>query len=322
MDLSLVPPLGRMFLVAIWLETLLCVLFAACMWVLTSRRKKVHGLLFISTAILFAMSTVHVALSLVQLLQAFVDPTVLATPRGSDIYWINEANPIYSAKNMLYNFSVFAQDFLLIWRLYMVWGQNWKICVLPMFFEAIHISAILVAAVLLTKPGVDVFSRAVQGWGLAGWALDVFVNTSVTSAIAYKLWLANKNLADHFAKRSGYLTAMFTVLESGAIFAGATIVLFSLDAAGSVAGNVGISPVAQLATMTPLLIIVRVGLAKTVTRQDTSLGTGSLVTTRASSRRIEVNVSQSAAVTHDYPLKEFNTSKSVVSLGDAGVTKH
>ncbi|KDQ58929.1 hypothetical protein JAAARDRAFT_647424 [Jaapia argillacea MUCL 33604] len=315
MDLSLVPPLGRMFLVAIWLETLLyganCVLFAACMWVLESGRQEVHRLLFISTSLLFAMSSAHIALSLVQLLQAFGDPAVLATPRGSDVYWINEANPIYSAKNMVYCFSVFAQDILLIWRLYMVWGQSWKVCILPVVFEIVHIVAILTAATLLTRPGVDVFGRAVQAWGLSGWALDVLVNTGVTCAIAYKLWLVNKNLPDPV-----YLTAMFTVLESGAIFAGATIILFCLDAAGSVAGNVGISPIAQLATTTPLLIVVRLNLAKTVSKHSSA--EDSLLTTRASSGRIEFDVPHSESttqVTHDHSL-ELDTAQSVVSLGD------
>ncbi|KAH7928994.1 hypothetical protein BV22DRAFT_1126074 [Leucogyrophana mollusca] len=310
------PPLGRMSLIAIWFETLLyganVILFVTCLWVLTSHVQKISIPLLASTLLLFSLCTAHVSLSLVQVLQAYTDLEVMAAG-GPDLYFAVESNAIYSAKNMLYNFAVFSQDILLIWRLYMVWARNWKICIVPIIMECIHIGTILVAAVLLTEPATDVFSHSVQAWGLSGWAMDVAVNTLVTFGIAYRLWCAEKQSVNTNGKQASYKTAMFTVLESGAIFATATIILFALDVSGNVAGNVGISPVSQLAATTPMLIIARVGVlsaAKRVHDSNSHPSRGSTVTaprTSRPSKRIEVSIQHD--VDRVYPLKDFNPEK-------------
>ncbi|KIJ64877.1 hypothetical protein HYDPIDRAFT_28231 [Hydnomerulius pinastri MD-312] len=311
MDAAL-PPLGRMSLIAIWIETLFyganVILFVTCLWVLLSRVHKINIPLLASTVLLFSMCSAHVALSLVQLLQGFTNPAITSQPSGTDMYFAIESDPVYSAKNMLYNFAVFSQDILLIWRLYMVWGRNWKVCIVPIIMECIHIGTILVAAVLLTMPSTNVFSTAVQAWGLTGWGMDVAVNSLVTFGIAYRLWLADREMASA-SSAGGYKTAMFTVLESGALFATATIVLFALDASGNVAGNVGISPVSQLAATTPMLIIARVGVLSTAKNHGDSSVSHSSFAARVSrpsmaTRKIEVSIQRTEDVENVYPLKD------------------
>lgn len=77
-------------------------------------------------------------------------------------------------------------------------------------------------------------------------SLDLLFNTCVTSGIAYRLWLAGRDVSDS-ADRNVYKSAMFTIIESGALMASCTVVMFALDIAGSPAGLIGVSVSCQIA---------------------------------------------------------------------------
>jgi hypothetical protein len=56
---------------------------------------------------------------------------------------------------------------------------------------------------------------------------------------------------------------MFTVIESGALVASCTLIMFVLDMTGSPSGFMAFNVAIQIATTTPLLIITRLGLGLT-----------------------------------------------------------
>lgn len=62
--------------------------------------------LFISTILLFALSTAHIGLSLRQLLEAFTDPAVALVPHGADIYFVTQSNPLALAQYVVYSTNV------------------------------------------------------------------------------------------------------------------------------------------------------------------------------------------------------------------------
>jgi hypothetical protein len=103
--------------------------------------------------------------------------------------------------------------------------------------------AIVALAMLAYQP---LFSHGVQAFGKASWSLDLLFNTCVTSGIAYRLWRAGRDVSD-YTGRNVYKSAMFTIIESGALIASCTVVMFALDIAGSPAGLIGVSVSCQVA---------------------------------------------------------------------------
>ncbi|KAH7907401.1 hypothetical protein BJ138DRAFT_1129193 [Hygrophoropsis aurantiaca] len=258
------PSLGRMSLTALWLESIVyginCVLFGGCLYVLSIRRKT-HRILLVSSVFHIFISTAHAILSLIQLLKAFSDNSIVLQPHGSDMY-LSLPNAIMISNLVLYVSNVFVQDLLLIWKLFVVWGHCWKLIILPLIVEVAHIACAVLSIAFIAQPGAHLFSPNVQAFGKASWSLDLLLNTTVTAGIAYRLWTADRQthaIDDHHP----YKATMLAVIESGALIATCTIVMFALDIAGSPAGLVAVNVAVQLATTTPLLIIVRLGLGLT-----------------------------------------------------------
>ena len=145
------------------------------------------------------------------------------------------------------------------------------------------LKAIMFICTIAYSMGKSLDSPIVGRTGMASWSLDLCVNTLGTSAIAARLWWVGRQTASlKPGNRNSYLSIAFIILESGAMFAAATFILVILyvhtpTALGAVAG---INVVMQLAvrghlslffdiqgltrllsqTLSPLLIIVRVGL--------------------------------------------------------------
>lgn len=137
-----------------------------------------------------------------------------------------------------------------------------------------------------TYIGAGYSGERVRATSVTGWVMDLIVNVGVTCAIAYKLWRAGQESASISSRtgrggRSAYMGVLFIVVESGAMFAAATftIVVLYLNTPTELPAIMGISVVVQFAvsrlsrcgalgggltsvrqTMTPLLIVVRVGM--------------------------------------------------------------
>ncbi|KZV85697.1 hypothetical protein EXIGLDRAFT_725559 [Exidia glandulosa HHB12029] len=261
-----IPPLGRMYLEAIWMETLFygfnCILFPVGVYILTTR-KTTHGVLIATITVLFALATVHVGLSLAALHQAFASSDVLAVPHGPDLYFAAISKPLPVAKSLIYSTAVGIQDLLLIWRMYVVWDHRLVIVIVPLVLQAVQIASAYTATILLTRPHASLFGGALQAWGLTGWSLDITINTAVTLAIAGRLWWIERKVAPAYSRRRSYRSSIYTVIESGGIFALATLILFIMDVCQLEAAFVGVDPIMQLAVLTPLLLTVRVGLGIT-----------------------------------------------------------
>ncbi|PBK68863.1 uncharacterized protein ARMOST_01953 [Armillaria ostoyae] len=256
------PRLDKNALIGIWIETCLwgmnAIIFIGAMFVLI-RKHHSPRLLAITSIALFLFATAHVALSLRELLEAFIDVPQPADPTYAILYWSINSRGIAVAKTVLYDTSVFLQDLILIWRLYVVWGYNWKVAVLPIIVELAHMGTAYAATGLLAQPSTDINSPKIKHIGPVGWSLDLVVNVCVTAAIAFRLWFMGRKVGGH-SHTNRYLSTILTIVESGAIFAAVTLVMLILYVRGSVLALNGIDISTQLAVMTPLLIIARVGL--------------------------------------------------------------
>lgn len=265
--------LDKMYLISIWVESVLwsmnCIFFVAATWITFRKRGSYVWMLGVTSIVLFAFVTIHVAASLRQLLEAFI--YIPASPPGDNsyLYWNDAAAPIAVLKYVLYDLNLFLQDIILIWRLYVVWNRDWKICVLPAVVELVHMSVVFCVTYYVSQPTADIFTQRVEDLGQSGWALDLVVNISVTFVIIGRLWYMGKRVAAagvrirQRRRLNVYLPSIFTLIESGALNTLATVLLLGLYVSNSPFTLPAMNIAIQLAAMSPLLIIVRVGLGLT-----------------------------------------------------------
>ncbi|KAH0827487.1 hypothetical protein J3R83DRAFT_4196 [Lanmaoa asiatica] len=216
--------------------------------------------IFAAAIVQFSLSTAHVIITLVKLLQAFtygVDPNV---------YY---SNPGASKASMVglyvYVINTFVQELLLIWRLYGLWGRKFRVCVVPLIFWAAHVGTGIIAVysfIPTTVTGNNLVTFALTGWGL-----ETATNLTANFGIAYRLWNAERRTAPLGAQRHfNYQSTMLLIVECGALITTCTVVMFGLYASGYESGLAVVGIAAQIATVSPLLIVVRMGLAQAQSR--------------------------------------------------------
>ncbi|KAG2743179.1 hypothetical protein P692DRAFT_20785286 [Suillus brevipes Sb2] len=273
-------------------------LFSACVRAISFRtRSPAHKLLLFATSFQFAMATAHVILVFVQAMIAFTNPTIAATPDGANLYYATTGgNHIFLASQSVFVVNSFAQELLLIWRLYVVWNQNIKVCILPLIMWIAHCTTASIAVVLLAPKNSSIFSETARAFALCGWSLEMILNVTVTAGIVYHIWRTGRRTAamtSYFMYRS----TIMMIVESGALVPACTCTLFCLWVVGNIAGTVGINIAVQVATMTPLLIIVRTGLG----RSHPNLGS-SARPPPSHSRSLEVDALRSQIKASDYSM--------------------
>ncbi|KAI9573381.1 hypothetical protein HD554DRAFT_863158 [Boletus coccyginus] len=261
------PPMDKLSMIGIWVETVLygvnCVMYALCMLVLLRGGKvpTLRWVLVVTSTMLIVLATVHVGVSLQQLLKAFIyaPPDI---PDYSTTYWVSGNESTLSLlKYNTYETLVFTQDFIIIWRLYVVFLYDWRVILFPMILEAASIGTAYSATAITGNPDVGLYDSVVPGLIISAGVLDATLNVSVTMAIAVRLWWMGRTTASLMSTPTNrYVLSIYIVVESGAIFAGVNIVSLVLYASRNPASSVGFTVASQLATLTPLLIVVQAGL--------------------------------------------------------------
>ncbi|THH26437.1 hypothetical protein EUX98_g7751 [Antrodiella citrinella] len=318
-----IPPLDKMFLIGIWVETVLygmnILVYATAVFVLVRRLDGATDLssrmLLAVSTLAFALSTAYIAVTVRQLLEAFI----YSPPGTASLYFANESARLPQAK----------LDLILIWRLWVLYGQKNYVIIVPLILEALRLGSSITAMVRGGEPGVPIFDPLIHNMGLVDWITDLVLNVGVTCCIAGRLWWMGRKVAGVTVSGNGsggsenrYTRIIFTIIESGSLFAVATLVTVSLYLRGNVATVVAIDSITQLATITPLLILVRVGLGLThgVRRggsaggvATTALGTNHGVTSAGSgmtfARAMTINVSkvhESDSMGDVYPLSSLH----------------
>jgi hypothetical protein len=90
------------------------------------------------------------------------------------------------------------------------------------------------------------FSHIALALGKASCAFYLALTISVTSGIAYRLWRAGRDVSDLTGSNS-YKAAIYTIIESGAIYTISIVVLCGLYQSGSEAGIFAINAATQIA---------------------------------------------------------------------------
>ncbi|KAF8889042.1 hypothetical protein BD779DRAFT_1672005 [Infundibulicybe gibba] len=219
------------------------VLFAGCLYVSLGkqrgRRRPINKFLFTVTIVLFILITSHWIIQILRLLDAFI----YGVDGEPDKYYGYGANPKNVAKTALYVAQTVVGDCTMIYRLYVVWGRNWKIIVIPS-----------ILTVGLTGAGAGV----VYAFSLIVFATTLTTNVIVTTLISYRVWSIHRQVATtaqqritpviHVIMDSALIYTFFLVLTHAGYLAKNVYQFIALDMA---------SPAIGIAFS---LIIVRVGL--------------------------------------------------------------
>ncbi|KAJ4496685.1 hypothetical protein C8R41DRAFT_902019 [Lentinula lateritia] len=271
---AIVTPFDKMFLTSIWIETLLyglnCAVFGTAMYVLIRKQSRNSNWFLIPVSVfLFSLSTGYVAVSFRQLLNAFI----FAPPGGASAYFKIQTNPLAVTKLILYSTNVTAQNLFLIWRLWGVWNRRWWVVVLPLAMEIVHTVSefIAIGEGAVPRPNQRVkgdFILIIRQLSIVNWCMDLAINICVTAAIAFRLWQMARTVGPSMPGHRQFLGIMRMILESGLLFATATLITVSIYLSGSLDTVNAIDGIVQFATITPLLIIVRVGLGLTAGQQS------------------------------------------------------
>ncbi|KAF5324325.1 hypothetical protein D9619_011082 [Psilocybe cf. subviscida] len=258
-------------LVGNWCNTLLygitVITYLLCMHLLIlrrdERRQTATWILSGTSTIQFILATINVAAALQALIDGFIHTENL--PRGAYNYWINPAIKPQVISNVAYITNSVVGDLVLIWRLYMVWGKNVYVCVLPVMLTCCTAEGTVTGYV--TESKIAAISSNLQpstlfeilDWEILFRCLSIAPQLISTSLIAGMIvWHARRNPV----AKSRYVPLIVIIGVSGAIYTISAIVLLAFIVLKTEAGEILAQMITQITTIVPTLVIIRVELTR------------------------------------------------------------
>ncbi|KAL0068588.1 hypothetical protein AAF712_004303 [Marasmius tenuissimus] len=183
-------PLDVAGVISVWFQTLLYGIYT-CLFLtstyMTLRKKMLHTvpakIFFVATIVAHMSLT---AINLYRLLQGYVYQrgTVGPTDYFNDLgRWDNVAH------NALNALQTWMGDSLIIYRCYLVWGNNIYVILLPTILLIVSIVSNSVALYLFTKvPLGTIFGPSLVHWMNTIYATAFSQNALTTGLIAYRIW--------------------------------------------------------------------------------------------------------------------------------------
>ncbi|KIP08922.1 hypothetical protein PHLGIDRAFT_103546 [Phlebiopsis gigantea 11061_1 CR5-6] len=260
-------PLDKAYLSAIWLETLFYgmnfVLYGACLTMLTIRRRtpKVNKLLVAIATVMFAFSTAHVSLGFQRLIEGFI--VLRDKPGGPGAFFSDVSIPANVVKVGIHTVNSIIGDSVVVWRCWLVWSRDWKMCVVPILL--VIASAICGFAQTVyfarAKKLHSAFAHILQVWNGSLFSISLATNVTVSLLIALRVWYMFRDGGGSTSFR--YWRVLVIIIESGMVYSVALVCEITLYFLKSNAFYIVYDPIAQLTAITPTLIIILAALQLT-----------------------------------------------------------
>ncbi|KAG1844823.1 hypothetical protein DFJ58DRAFT_894365 [Suillus subalutaceus] len=166
--------------------------------------------------------------------------------------------------DFLISFTDLVGDLVLVYRCWMLWGQNYYVVILPLLsafggfaciMEVLHL-------VIVTDPTAPAPPAAIVPLGLAGYILPLATNIIVTTLIVYRIWMSSRIVKESpvvIGQGASY-RAMMLIIESGALYLFIQFVFVVLFSMQHPAQGIVAVIATQIYGIAPTLIIIRVGL--------------------------------------------------------------
>ncbi|KAK0203235.1 hypothetical protein DFS33DRAFT_971451 [Desarmillaria ectypa] len=229
-------------------------LYATSIWVLATNcisKTRIYLGCLITT--LYILCTIQIAVSWIELRTALVYGTSIQSRYGliSASLSLEVARVVASALNIL------VADCTIIWRCWVVWGQNWKIVALPIIFVVggIFCGIKLVIHQYTVSAGDDVVTK----WAVATIAMTLGTNVLCTTLIITRIVRVTRRQRSMFGTGlRTYRGAIEILVESAALYSIGYLLLmifYPLSSNGYMFAQALVYPIAGIA---PTLIIARV----------------------------------------------------------------
>ncbi|KAI3621025.1 hypothetical protein WG66_013373 [Moniliophthora roreri] len=237
------------------------VLFSICVWVLVYYKKRTSsGLnipLLVTAVILYLFCTIRIGIDLGRGIVAFFGT------REPVAFYTDISNWSRVFREALYVTNSMVADFLVIYRLYVVWGYNRKITVGPiLLLLGSSISGYITVWEISRAANGSIFEKQVSVWATALFSLSMATNIIVTSLIAGRIWYIGLRTSKNLGRQHGvkYSRAFVVIVESGALYSASLFILLILYSTNNHAQLILYNCTSQIVGIAPTLIIVRVGL--------------------------------------------------------------
>jgi len=234
------------------------VLFGATVYVLSQKNKQTQtNKAFLGTAIvMFVLITINFSVSWSRLMQGiFIEED--ATAYLGDLTQWKEV-----FRTGVYVGLTAVADSLFIYRLYMVWGRNIWVCLVPILLLCGSLtSGIGIEVAIGTLKGAPLFASGIAAWATSFFSISLSQNLITTCLIVYRIWRVNIGVAG--INSHSLWPVMAIILESGALYSATLLCLLATYATGSFAQYICLDILVPLIGCTFCLIIVRVGLGLT-----------------------------------------------------------
>lgn len=241
-----------------------CILFIGSLYVFFAKEKGVRRpinrfLLFVDIT-LFLLIVIHWILQIDRLFEAFIYKA--REPGGPAAYYKAAREVKFVVKTAFYVAQMFVGDTTMIYRLYIVWGGDWRIIVLPTITtSALTIAGInVVVSFARQAPGVDIFTSASGHWVVTVFATTLFTNILVTSLISWRVWSFSRRLDD--INRRSTRPVIQIVVESALIYTVCLLITHVSYLAKAPFQFIALDATSPAIGIAFALLVVRVGLGR------------------------------------------------------------
>ncbi|KAL0955935.1 hypothetical protein HGRIS_002123 [Hohenbuehelia grisea] len=215
-----------------------CSLFFEAMYIIVKKKIMSKTLpskvFFIGSVLMFIIATIHIALNLYRLLKGYIWLVDTVKP---ETYFLDLGRWENVAHNAFNAIMTWIADFLVIYRCFLVWNNNYYIIIVPSLLVIMSIISNAIALDLFTKvPFGTIFGPNLIHWMNTIYALALVQNTMTTGLIAYRIWAQERDtrrVGIHSnGSKSSLMPIVRIIVESAAIYSLELLVLIILYALG------------------------------------------------------------------------------------------
>ncbi|EPT01164.1 hypothetical protein FOMPIDRAFT_1121125 [Fomitopsis schrenkii] len=212
---------------------------------------------FCGSMFVFGTVTGHWVMTIYRFFAAFVDSKNGAEPV---LYYADLALTTEAIKTTFCIATLITCDILIIYRLWIVWGYNNYVIILP----CCAVLGLCVAgpgviySLTQVQTGDSVFIESVGRWISADYSFTFATNIYCTCGIAWRVWQARKRATYHGGGNLGDVLA--TVVESALLYTTYVTFFFGTYQASSNVQFTAIDTVGVIAGISLMMINVRVGM--------------------------------------------------------------
>lgn len=159
--------------------------------------------------------------------------------------------------NSIYTVNTWLQDGLLLYRFWVIFGRSYAFVALP--------TLVYTASVALGCTVIFMLSREMTIWSDIGfqlvtayWAVSIALNILLTCAIVSRLLFVRRQLGGYRGSTLPYVSVSAMLIESAFLYSACGIAFLVAYGANSPVQNLILPTLAQMQSIAPLLIIMRV----------------------------------------------------------------